>query len=63
MEKVKNIGIVVLIILLILIASLEGFYIVKSKDTCKNTNETTTIYKGHEFLIENLDKKLQNIYN
>ena len=60
MEKLKKVGTPILVILLVIIASLEGVYILKSKDTKPNCTEgqTVTIYKGHEFLIENIDNQL-----
>ena len=58
MERIKNIGIVILIVLLILIAGLEGFYIIKSKEDKCVEKEPVTIYKGHEYLVENIQNEL-----
>ena len=62
MKKVKNIGIIIIIIVLILIASGEGIYILKIKNKTISCNcekpKNETVYKTHEYLIENINNEL-----
>ena len=60
MKNKKDLIYIIVIVLFALIIVGESIYIFKDKDIKPNCKEsqTVTIYKGHEFLLENIDNQL-----